>query len=318
MIPYILLFILSCGIFFISGQWLMTSIIRIARYLEWKEFVIAFIVVAVATSLPNLFIGITSALHGIPQLSFGDVLGGNLFDLTVAVALAALFANKGLPADSKMVQTSALFTMIVAVAPLFLILDGVLGRGDGIFLILLFFFYIFWLFSKKERFSKVYDGEKKSVLKDFKNFLKDVTKIVVGLALLLIASQGIVFSAKYFSLALGLPIGMVGILIVGVGSALPETYFAIIAARRVQTWMTLGNIMGSIIIIGTLVLGVVSIIAPIEIVDFSPYAIARFFLIIAAVFFFSFVRTDRRLVAKEAILLLLMYVIFISIEIISK
>jgi Ca2+/Na+ antiporter len=111
---------------------------------------------------------------------------------------------------------------------------------------------------------------------------------------------------------------MVGILIVGVGSALPETYFAIIAARRVQTWMTLGNIMGSIIIIGTLVLGVVSIIAPIEIVDFSPYAIARFFLIIAAVFFFSFVRTDRRLVAKEAILLLLMYVIFISIEIISK
>jgi cation:H+ antiporter len=295
----------------------MSAIVRIARYLEWKEFVVAFVVVAIATSLPNLFVGITSALHGIPQLSFGDVLGGNLFDLTVAVALAALFA-KGIPADSKMVQTSALFTMIVAVAPLFLILDGVLGRGDGIFLILLFVFYMFWLFSKKERFCKVYDGEKKSILKGFKSFVKDIVTVVSGLVLLIIASQGIVLSAKYFSMALNLPIGMVGILIVGVGSALPETYFAIIAARKVQTWMTLGNIMGSIIIIGTLVLGIVAIIAPIEIIDFSPYVIARFFLILAAIFFFSFVRTGKKLVAKEALLLLLMYIVFILAEIISK
>ncbi|MFH1509975.1 MAG: sodium:calcium antiporter [Candidatus Nealsonbacteria bacterium] len=317
MIPYILLFILSCGIFFISGQWLMSAIIRIARYLEWREFVIAFIVVAIATSLPNLFIGITSALHNIPQLSFGDVLGGNLFDLTAAVALAALFA-RGLPADSKMVQTSALFTVIVAVAPLLLILDGVLGRGDGIFLILLFFFYIFWLFSKKERFSKVYDGDRPSIMKDFSNFLKDVGKIVAGLVLLIIASQGIVYTAKYFAVALNWPIGMVGILIVGVGSALPETYFAIIAARRFQTWMTLGNLMGSVIIIGTLVLGIVALINPIEIVDFSPYLIARFFLILAAIFFFSFVRTGRKLNTKEAIFLLLIYVIFIVAEIISK
>ena len=71
---------------------------------------------------------------------------------------------------------------------------------------------------------------------DFKNFLKDIVKIMGGLGLLLIASQGIVYTAKYFSIALGWPIGMVGILIVGVGGALPETYFAILAARRFQTW----------------------------------------------------------------------------------
>ena len=317
MIPYILLFILSCGVFFISGQWLLTAIVRIARYLEWREFVVAFVVVAIATSLPNLFVGITSALNHIPQLSFGDVLGGNLFDLTAAVAIAALFA-KGLPADSKMVQTSALFTMIIAVAPLFLILDGVLGRGDGLLLILLFAFYMFWLFSKKERFCKVYEKKKESILKDFKNFLKDIVKVLAGLVLLVFASQGIVFTAKYFSVALNLPIGLVGILIVGAGGALPETYFAAVAARKVQTWMTLGNIMGSVIIIGTLVLGVVALIEPIEIIDFSPYIIARFFLILAAIFFFSFVRTDRKLVTKEALVLLFMYVAFIILELITK
>ncbi|MFA5355623.1 MAG: sodium:calcium antiporter [Candidatus Paceibacterota bacterium] len=317
MIPYILLFLLSCGIFFVSGQWLLNAIVRMATYLGWREFVIAFIVVAIATSLPNLFVGITSALQGIPELSFGDVLGGNLFDLTVAVAVAALFA-KGLPADSKMVQTSAMFTMMVALAPLFLILDGTLGRGDGMVLIMFFLTYMIWLFSKKERFCKTYEGERKSILKDFKNFLKDMGRIISGLVFLLIAAQGIVLSAKYFSMACGLPIGLVGILIVGVGSALPEAYFATIAARKVQTWMTLGNIMGSVIIVGSLVLGIVALINPIEITDFSPYAIARFFVVLAAIFFFSFVRTGRKIVVKEALFLLFLYVFFVFLEIIAQ
>jgi len=317
MIPYILLFLLSCGIFFVSGQWLLNAIVRMATYLGWREFVIAFIVVAIAASLPNLFVGITSALQGIPELSFGDVLGGNLFDLTVAVAVAALFA-KGLPADSKMVQTSAMFTMMVALAPLFLILDGTLGRGDGMVLIMFFLTYMIWLFSKKERFCKTYEGERKSILKDFKNFLKDMGRIISGLVFLLIAAQGIVLSAKYFSMACGLPIGLVGILIVGVGSALPEAYFATIAARKVQTWMTLGNIMGSVIIVGSLVLGIVALINPIEITDFSPYAIARFFVVLAAIFFFSFVRTGRKIVVKEALFLLFLYVFFVFLEIIAQ
>lgn len=315
MIPYILLFLLSCGVFFVCGQWLLSAIVRIARYLGWKEFVVAFIVVAIATSIPNLFVGISSALRGIPELSFGDILGGNLFDLTIAVAVAALFA-RGLPADSKMVQTSAMFTMVVAMAPLFLILDGTLGRGDGIVLIMLFFSYILWLFSKKERFCKTYDDERSSVFKDFKNFLKDMFRIIAGLGLLLLAAQGIVISASHFSIALGLPLGLVGILIVGVGSALPETYFAVVAARKVQTWMTLGNLMGSVIIIGSLVMGIVALIRPIVITDFSPYVIARFFLFLAAFFFFSFVRTGRKLVVKEALFLLFLYVVFIILEVI--
>jgi cation:H+ antiporter len=314
MIPYILLFLLSCVVFFVAGQILLPAIIRTAKYLGWREFVTAFIVVAIATSLPNFFVGITSALRGIPELSFGDVLGGNLFDLTVAVSIAALFA-KGLPADSKMVQTSALFTMFVALAPLFLILDGTLGRGDGIVLIMLFLSYMIWLFSKKERFCKTYDEGEAPAPRKAKDLLKDSSRILIGLGLLIVAAQGIVISAKYFSVASGCPIGLVGILIVGVGSALPETYFAATAARKVQTWMTLGNIMGSVIIIGSLVLGIVAIVKPIEITDFSPYAIARFFLVLAAVFFFSFVRTGKKLVVKEALFLLFLYLVFVVLEI---
>lgn len=314
---YIVVFIVSLILLFGAGKILISSLTRIGKYLKWREFVLAFIVIAIAASLSNLFVGITSALHGIPELSFGDIVGGNLIDLTVAVALAAFFA-KGLPAASKMVQTSAVFTMVIAFLPLLLILDGRLGRIDGVILILVFFFYIFWLFSKKERFSKTYDDEETPIFKGFKDFVKDLAKLILGLGFLLLSAQGIVRSAIYFSEAMGLSLALVGILIVGFGNAIPETYFAVIAARKAKNWMVLGDLMGSVIVASTMVLGIVALIAPIEIADFSPFALARFFLIIAAIFFLFFVRTDKKITIKEAFFLLGIYITFVLVEIFSR
>ena len=317
MILYILLFLISIGLLFWSGTFLIGALTRTARFLGWKEFVVAFIVIAFASSIPNLFVGISSALHKIPQLSFGDIVGGNLIDFTIAVALAALVA-KSLPAESKMVQTSAIFTMAVAIFPLLLILDGVLGRGDGIALIFVFFCYIYWLFSKKERFSKVYNANEVPIVKSFKSFVKDLGRLLIGLLFLLVAAEGIVRAARFFSESLNLEIALVGILIVGISNAIPETYFAIVCARKAHNWMVLGDLMGSVIVASTLVLGIVAIICPIEIADFSPFAIARFFLIIAAMFFLFFVRTDRKITVKEALFLLSIYLIFLLVEIFTK
>ena len=314
---YIFIFIISCAILFWSGSFLVAALIRIAKFLGWREFVVAFIIVAFAASVPNFFVGITSALHGIPELSFGDIVGGNLVDLTLAVALAALIA-KGLPVESRTVQTTSVFTVIIAILPLLLILDGVLSRGDGIILILGFGFYLFWLFSKKERFKAIYENEKISLIKEFGIFLKDLGKVILGVILLLLAAEGIVRSSIFFADSLNLSLALIGILIVGLGNAMPETYFAIAAARRGQTWMILGNLMGAVIVPATLVLGIVALISPIKIPDFSPFAIARFFLIIAALFFFFFIRTGRKIGQKEALFLLGLYITFVIAEILTK
>ena len=314
---YILTFIFSCIIIAWSGKWLIKGIAGIARYLEWKEFVVAFFTVAIAGAIPNLFVGISSALHKIPQLSFGDIVGGNVIDLTIAVALAALLA-KGLSTESKMIQSSSMFTVAVAILPLLLILDGTLGRGDGIILISMFGFYVFWLFSKKERFSKVYEDNEKPIIKEFKTFMKDLSKVILGIILLLIAAEGMVMSASFFAKGFHLPLAFVGILIVGMGNALPEIYFSIALARKGKTRMILGNLMGSVIVPATLVLGTVALICPIEISDFSPFAIGRVFLIISALFFFFFIRTDRKITKKEALFLLGIYFLFVLAEILIR
>ena len=333
---WLFIFIISCFVLFWSGSRLIKGLTRMARYLALREFVLAFFVMAFAGTLPNLFVGINSALHGIPQLSFGEIVGGNVIDLTLAVGLAILIGNTTIQTKSKMVQTSTIFTAVIAVLPLVLILDGSLGRGDGLILLLAFALYIFWLFSKEERFRKVYkenkneDGrgmrlidflrnrkEPKSI-RQFKVFLKDSGNVIVSLALLSVASWGVVRSAQVFSDALSLSLPMVGILIVGLGNALPETYFAIVSARKRQTWLILGNLMGSIIVSATLVLGIVVLISPIRNIDFSPFAIARIFLIISAVFFLIVVRTDQKITKKEAILLIAIYIFFLLTEIFFK
>ncbi len=316
---YILIFIISCVLLYFSAEWVIGGLMRVARFLSWKEFVVAFFVMAFAASLPNLFVGISSALHKIPQLSLGDVIGGNVIDLTLAIALAVLFAKgREIIADSRVVQITSFFVMVAAILPLILILDKELSRIDGLTLIIFFLFYIIWLFSKKERFSKIYDGDQFSIFKEFKVFLTASGKIILGVIFLFVAAEGIVASTQFFAQTFNLPLILIGVLIVGLGNAIPETYFAIASARKGETWLILGNLMGSVIAPATLVLGIVALIFPIKILDFSVFFFARFFLIISTLFFFFFVRTDRKISKKEALFLLGLYILFVLIEILTK
>jgi len=297
----------------LSGKWLMDSLMKIAKFLGWKEFVVAFFTIALGASLPNLFVGILSALNKIPQLSLGDVLGANIFDLTFVVALAAFISRQGISAPSRTVQGSSIFTIGAAILPLLLILDGSLSQIDGLFLIFIFIAYVYWLFRKEERFKKVYNGIPE--IRNLKYFFKDIGILIMSIIFLLLGAQGIVKSSSFFARTLNLPLIFIGIFIVGIGDALPETFFSIRAAREGQDWMILGNLMGSVMITATLVLGTAALIHPIEFFDIPILAIGRFFLIFSAIFFLFFLRTGRKITRKEGYFLLSIYIFFVLIQV---
>lgn len=310
---YLIVFVISFFVLVYASSRLVSSLAHIAKFLGWKEFVVAFFTMALAGAIPNFSVGISSALHKIPELSFGDIVGGNIIDLTVAVALAVLISKGGLKLSSRAVQGSAIFTLLIAVLPLLLVYDGEITRIDGIVLILAFVIYVVWLFSKKERFSKNYNHVSETI--GLRSILKKLATLLVAVFLLLLAAEGIVRSATFFSTSFNLPLALIGILVVALGNALPEIFFSIQAARRNEGWMIIGNLMGSVIIPASLVLGIVSLVHPIKIVDFSPFVIGRFFLILATVFFLIFLRTDRKITRREAIFLLFIYLSFVLTEI---
>jgi len=308
------IFILSFGGLWWSSDILVRSVKNVSLLLGWKEFVVAFVFVALFSTIPNFMVDVTAALKKVPHLALGDIIGTNVVNLSLIVGISALISKAGLSVPSKTVIGSSYFTLISAILPFILLLDGDLSRADGVLLILLCFIYLFWLFTKKGRFEKVYDGIEQRIKLD--SLLKSFVLLLFSLFILIFSSQGIINSALYFSEFFNVSLLFIGASIIGFGTALPELFFCIQAAKRSQDWMIAGDIMGSVIFSVSLVLGIVVLIEPILSLTISQILIARIFLIISAVLFFWHIRTDKKITRTEGIFFVLLYFMFLLSQII--
>ena len=294
---YLLIFIVACSVLVRSGAWVVRSLIRIARYLKMTEFTVAFILMAFATTIPELFVGITSALHGRPELSFGNIIGSNIINLTLAVAIG-VFIAKGLKCEGAVIQRSSIYTLLIAFLPILLMLDGSISRVDGVILILALAVYLQRLFYQKERFTKVFANAFNREWTQFRLFLKDLAVFFGGLLLLLLSAEGIVWSSTYLATAFNMPLMIIGAVLVALGTNLPEITFGIKAITMGHKDMVLGNLLGAVAINSTLVLGVTVLIYPLKIVSFSPYITGIIFVVAAVLFFTIFSRNGKEISIK--------------------
>lgn len=311
------IFALSGGIMYLSGEWVVAGVTRLARALEIREFVVAFFFMAAAASLPNLFVGLTAALGGTPELSLGDIFGNNLIALTLAVAVAAFLSPAGnIEARGKIIQHTALFTMAAAILPIALLLDGALTRIDGLILIAFFLYYVDWLLDhKQESHHPTPLGHHSPANRRLWVLLRDAGLAIAGVALIIAAALGLVLAARFFAGELGVSLTLIGLLVVGFGNALPEVYFAALSARRGDTGLILGNLMGSVIFPATLVLGIIALIHPIAAEHLTALFPSRLGLIAAALLFYLFARTRQKISRGEALILLLIYLAVVVVAV---
>lgn len=155
-------------------------------------------------------------------------------------------------------------------------------------------------------------------------FLKEVALLFVGLFLVVLGSEGIIRSSLVFSETVAISLPIVGLLVIALGVGLPETYFALMLAKKGQSWMILGGLVGAVAISSTLVLGVVSLISPITIdIEGNPsFFVAGIFLILSSLLFLFFAKSRSRLSTREGFFLLLLYIVFLivffMVEFLSK
>jgi len=191
-------------------------------------------------------------------------------------------------------------------------LDGRILRVDGIVLLLALVFYFHQLALQEEVFTKIFSNKFKKGWTDFKLFLKDLGIFLAGICLLLLSAQGIVGSASFLAAAIGLPLLIIGILIVALGTNLPEIVFGVKAVLMGHKDMVLGNLIGAVVANSTLVLGLTVLICPLEIGKFSPYLVGIIFTVAACLFFTIFSRTGKEITRKEAGFLIFIYIIFVA------
>ena len=313
---HILIFIVSCVLLAFSGRWLVKALSKISEFFGWKEFTVSFFIMSFATASPELFIGLSSASQGIPELSLGNIIGQNIIHFTLAIAICVFFAGK-FSVRSKIIRKTAWFSAFMAFLPIVMILDGTLSRSDGIILIATFLAYTLWIAGRKENYEKKYDDPQTknlSIWEKISVFSKNFAIFGVGVLVMIIAAGGIVRSASLFAESLGIPLVIIGALIVGLGTALPEVYFSAEAAREKKGELMAGNLRGATVVSTSVVLGIVSIISPISGEMISPYIVSRVFLAIAVIAFLIFSSTGKVITKREAFALFLIYVAFILAE----
>lgn len=314
---YLFVFLLSCLVLAESGNLVIKGLIRIARFLEWKEFIVASLLMSLVTTLPELFVGVFSALGKEPRLSFGNIIGSNIASLTLVISTGAIITSK-LSFRGRALQKSSLYAPLIAGLPLILILDKTLSRIDGVIMILFSVIYFSWLLRQKDGFANTFYHKLKNGGGPFRSFIKFIKNMAIfgaGVILLLLSAQGIVFSSLRLAKILHLPILIIGLFLVALGTSTPEIAFAIKSAATRHPSMILGNALGAVVVNSTLVLGVTALICPFKILDFSPYVIGIVFTIITGLFFFLFARSEKEITRKEAVILLLIYLVFVITEV---
>jgi cation:H+ antiporter len=312
----ILIFIVASFFLVISAKWVLDALTSIARRLGWKEFVVAFFTISLGSVAPEFFIGVTSALRSVPELALGNILGQNILLFSFTIGLCAIILKNGIEVESRTVRAGSTFAVLSALLPLLLIMNGELSRIDGAILIICFFVFVGWLFHRGDRFKKIYEEKEAEPPLPFP-LVKNFFIFLFGLIVLLGSAYGIVSAAENFSHHLQISLPLIGLLIVAMGVGLPETYFSISLARRGQSWMILGGLMGAVTMSSTLVLGTVALINPIVIGQefLSSLTIARVALVACSLLYLLFIRSGKRVSTKEGLLLISIYIAFLILEI---
>lgn len=253
------LFIASILLLFYAGGIMIKALVLMARYLKIHEYILSFVLVALATSLPELFVGVTSAISGEPLFSLGNVIGANAFDLTLVLGIAIVLAG-GISSDHTVRGRDIIFTLATLLFPVFFISDGLITRVEGFVLLLLFCAYIVYLVDQARKSPTV--DHLTAHEYTFSNFLKNFGEFILGTILLLLSAAVVVAKGLEVAGGFALPIFFVGLL-VALGTTLPEMIFGIKSVAMRHSSMSLGNVLGSVVVNTSLVLGVVALIHPI-------------------------------------------------------
>ncbi|MFZ2202286.1 MAG: hypothetical protein WAV56_02705, partial [Microgenomates group bacterium] len=234
------------------------------------KLAVAAILVALSTSLPELFIAVAAGFSGRPEISLANLLGANVVNLSLVVGGATLIAGS-LPivGDYWHWELAAMF--FAGLAPVLLLMDGGLSRLDGFILVVIYLLYLEGV---------IIDGKKKSVaeasvaakrglltrVKEWHRKKKDGSVLILflGIAVMMFSADQIVKLIVQMTPTLGISSVVFGLVMVSLGTTLPELTLSVGAAAKKEVALIMGNLFGSIVTNATLIVGVLALISPFE------------------------------------------------------
>lgn len=295
---------------------------NIAKALKIPTIIIGLTIVAFGTSAPELAVSLKSALAGSPDIATGNIAGSSIFNLLLVVGLTALLKN--IEVEKPVLKTDFPFLILVTFVVTVICGDvvfsngteNVINRGDGIVLLSFFAIFMFYLIRNAlqarntaiEEAAITIDAGAVPQETEKHSMVKDCVFVLLGLAGVILGGNWVVESSKEIAISLGMSETLVGLTIVAMGTSLPELVTSVVAAKKGESEMAIGNVIGSNIFNLLLVLGATSTIAPIHVN--GDLITDMLYLLAISIIAFLVMKVRNVISKKEGVLFTFLYVIY--------
>lgn len=318
----IIILMLALGLLVVSADFFIEGAKGLARRGGIPEVVIGLTIVSIGTSLPEILVTSTSALNvednpEVADFAIGGILGSVLVQITLILGFVAL--AKGLKIRPSWLNRDGLIMMLsLLLMTLFLITDEGITRIEGIILSSLYVAYISWLlYNRKEIMDEESSGEAESIeLRSLSwSGAAYFVMVLIGLALAVFAAHHLVVNASDLAYEMNIPHSIIGTVVSGLGTSLPELTIAFMAAKRSQG-VAIGTLIGSNITDPLLSIGIASTVHPLYLTDAGADMIMLIILpatIISTAVALLLMRTSYEFKKWEGIILIVLYLIFLAV-----
>ena len=228
------------------ADWLVDGAIDIAYHFKFPPILIGIVLVSLGTTVPELAVSVMAALEGQAEISLGNAVGSVIYDDGLALPLVALLAPAVVVIDRTVLRSAAIFLISVDLLAYALCFDGTLARAEGAVLVGAFFIYLGYAFwEQRNRHHQEDGGPGENVEPSGRSMGRILFLLILGLAGVLVSSKWIVDSGSVVAVAMGVSGAVIGLVVIALGTSIPEIATCIVAARRGQGSLAVGNILGA-------------------------------------------------------------------------
>ena len=303
----ILLLLVGLGLVVLGADWLVNGASSIARRAGISEFVIGLTIVGFGTSCPELVVSLSGAIEGNSDISVGNVVGSNIFNVLFILGLTAMVLPVGMTDKNRRIDIP-----ITLGATILLVILGITGsmsgpvisRWEGVLMLLVFSAYLFYCFKSdsKDEFSET----QRATL----SITKSIALTLTGLAGLIFGGDLFVDSATALARQIGVSDKFIAVTILAGGTSLPELATSLVAAIKGKEQLALGNILGSNVFNAMLILGLSSVITPLSFASMTIVDIITLVLSAVLLLIWAYTGRKNRIDRREGAAMLLCYVAY--------
>lgn len=279
----------------------------IAKLLKVPSVVIGLTIVAFGTSAPEVAVSVTAGVSGNSEMALSNVLGSNLFNLLMVVGICAIF--RPFSVDKSILKRDYPICILATILLFLFAYDLNIARIEGFILLIIFFLYLYLVIKSVWKNRNTHQEERSKI-----SPIVSILYIIGGLIAIVLGGDLVVDNASSIAKTFGLSQTLIGLTIVAIGTSLPELVTSIVAAKKGESGLALGNVIGSNLFNILFILGLSSVLTPIIVT--AQVIIDIILLIVGTILVFLCCKLDGKVTRLEGILCVIAYFAYMILIII--